>query len=63
MGNQLQIQEDPQQSVQDTSQDQDMDTQETDEVPNVKMPSAQSGDVPDATQAVEIVTVEGATSS
>ena len=54
----MQIQEDPQQSVQET----DMDTQETDEVASVKVPSTQSGDVPDATQAVEIVTVEPANS-
>ena len=39
-----------------------MDTQETDEVTNVKVPNTQSGDVPDATQAVEIVTVEPANS-
>ena len=37
-----------------------MDTQDTGGA--VKVPSAQSGDVPDATQAVEIVTVEPANS-
>ena len=39
-----------------------MDTQEDEVVAPVKIPSTQSGDVPDATQAVEIVTVEPANS-
>ena len=39
-----------------------MDTQDDDVVEPVKIPSTQSGDVPDATQAVVIVTVEPANS-